>query len=171
LVLIDRVILYEETTMKNQLTLLYFDNAESLLMGVDILQRHDIAIREIYTAKPIPGLEIKLRIKQLLRANAVLKYGCLGGVALTSMMCYFMQEAINPEAGLLNALLLCAAFLFAGRLFPNGVPKLFALKPGDKRYLMVVNTSHMQVNETLAHFFQYTGAVGFSPAIKNIVLS
>jgi hypothetical protein len=157
--------------MKNQLTLLYFDSAEHLLQSIGSIQQHGIDIQEIYSAKPINGIEVKLRIKQLKFGNAVFRYGCLGGIALTSIIYYLMQPAINPEAGICNALLLLAAFLFADRLFPNRVPKLFTLKPGDNRYMMIVNARHTPVNETIAHLFEYTSAVNLSRTIKNIVIS
>lgn len=157
--------------MKNQLTLLHFDSAEDLFQSINSLHENGIAICEIYSAEPIPGIEIKLGIRRLKLGHVALKYGCLGSMALSSSVYYFFQLGANWKAQMLNALLLMITFLSASRLFSVRVPKLFTLKPGDKRYLMIVDTRLVPVNEAIAHLFQYTSAVGLSPAVKNIVIS
>jgi hypothetical protein len=56
-------------------------------------------------------------------------------------------------------------------LTPAKTPRCFSLQPGDRRYLAVVDTQRVPVDESIAHLFQYAGAVDFSSAIKNIVIS
>jgi hypothetical protein len=56
-------------------------------------------------------------------------------------------------------------------LTPVKAPRCFTLQPGDRRYLAVVDTQHIPVNETIAHLFQYAGAVDFSSTIKNLVIA
>ena len=160
-----------ETNMKNQLTLLHFENPEDLLAGIDTLQQHRIIIREIYTPQPMPNIESKLRTKQLQLGKVIFRFGCLGGMGLTSLGYYFQEPQVNWKTVLINVLILLATLLIAGCLFPIRVPGVFTLKPGDRRYLAVVDTQCITVNESIAHLFQYTGAVELSPAIKNIVIS
>jgi hypothetical protein len=156
--------------MKNQLTLLHFENPEDLLAGIDTLQQHSITIREIYSPELIPGIETKLRIKQLHFGEAIFRFG-LGGMGLTSLGYYFLQPQANWKTALLNALFLLVTLLIADRLFFVRAPRLIILKSGGRRYLAVVDTQRVPVNESIAHLFQYTEAVEFSPAIKNIVIS
>ena len=155
--------------MKNQLTLLHFEGPEDLLAGIDVLQQHHIVIREIYSAEPIPGIKTKLNRLQL--GEAILRFGCLGGMVFTSLVFYLLQPAVNWKTALLNTVLLLITLFLAGCLSPVKAPKCFTLQPGDRRYLAVVDTQRMPVNESIAHLFQYADAVDFSPAIKNIVTS
>ncbi|HMG10365.1 MAG TPA: quinol:electron acceptor oxidoreductase subunit ActD [Mucilaginibacter sp.] len=157
--------------MKNQLTLLHFENPDDLLAGIDTLQQHNIVIREIYASAPVPNLEIKLRIKQLQFGKTIFRFGCLGGMGLTSLSYYLLALHSDWKTALLNILILLVTLLIAGCLFPTDAPRVFTLKPGDRRYLAVVDTRHIPVNGSIAHFFQYTGAVEVSPAIKNILIS
>jgi hypothetical protein len=157
--------------MKNQLTLLHFENPEDLLAGIDMLQQHRIIIREIYASEPVPNIETKLRIKQLQFGEAIFRFGCLGGMGLTSLGYYFLEPQTNWKTVLLNTIVLSVTLFIAGYLFPMNAPRIFTLKPGDRRYLAVVDTQRIPVNESIAHLFQYTGAVELSPAIKNIVIS
>jgi hypothetical protein len=157
--------------MKNQLTLLHFENPDDLLAGIDALQQHNIIIREIYAPKPMPGIETKLRTKQLRFGKAIFKFGCLGGMGLTSLGYCFLEPHTNWKTVLFNALILLVTALIAGCLLPINAPGVFTLGPGDTRYLAVVDTQRIQVNESIAHLFQYAGAVEFSPAVKNIVIS
>ena len=157
--------------MKNQLTLLHFESPEDLLAGIDTLQQHNIIIREIYASKPLSNIEPKLRIKQLRFGEAIFKFGCLGGIGSTSLGYYFLESHENWISVLLNAVFLFITLLIASRLFSVSAPKLIILKAGDKRYLAVVDTQRIPVNESIAHLFQYTNAVDLSPTIKNIVIS
>ena len=157
--------------MKNQLTLLHFDSPEDLLAGIDMLQQHNIIIREIYSAQPIPGIEATLKTKQLQFGEMILRFGCFGGMGLTSLGYYFLQSQANLKIVLLNTIALLVTLFIAGCLFLVKTPKLITLKPGDRRYLALVDTQHIPVNESIAHLFQYTGAVELSLAIKNIVIS
>jgi hypothetical protein len=161
----------EEISMKNQLTLLHFDNAEDLLESIDMLRQHGVIIREIYSAKAIPDIEARLGLKRLQFGEMLFRFGCLGGMALTSLSYYFLEPQANWKTMLFNVLILLGTLFIAGRLFSIRAPKLFTLKPGDGRYLAVVDTQHVLVNEAVTHLFQYTGAVELSPALKNIVLS
>jgi Protein of unknown function (DUF3341) len=157
--------------MKNQLTLLYFENPEDLLAGIRTLQQYNIIIREIYASESVPNIENKLRIKQLQLGEMVFKFGCLGSIGLTSLVYYMLEPQMNYRMVLLNMLLLSAALFVVARLFSVKAPKVFALKPSDRRCFAVVDTQRIRVNESIAHFFQYTNAVELTPAIKNIVIS
>ncbi len=157
--------------MKNQLILLHFDNPEDMLSGIDTLQRHNVIIREIYASERMPNIETKLKIKQFRFGKAIFRFGCLGGMGLTSLGYCFLEPHLNLKIVLLNLLILLVTLLIAGCLFPVNVPNIFTLKSGDRRYLTVVDTQGMPVKESIAHLFQYTGAVELSPAIKNIVIS
>jgi hypothetical protein len=157
--------------MKNQLTLLYFESPEDLVMGIDTLQQHNIIISEIHTSESLPYIKTKLRIKQLQFNEAIFRFGCLGGMGLTSLTYYLLEPQTSWKGALLNVLISLITLFIAGYLFPINAPRVFTLKPGDRRYLAVVDTQRIPVNESIAHLFQYTGAVELSPAIKNIVIS
>ncbi len=155
--------------MKNQLTLLHFENPEDIIAGIDTLQQHHIIIREIYASQPIPGIETKLGIKYLRLGQAILRFGCMGGMGLTCLGYYLLEPQANWKTVLLNVLMLLLTLFVAGCLSPINAPKVLSLKPGDNRYLAVVDTERIPVNESIAHLFQYAGAVDLSPAIKNIM--
>ncbi|MDB5108954.1 MAG: hypothetical protein JWR67_68 [Mucilaginibacter sp.] len=157
--------------MKNQLTLLHFDNPEDLLAGIDALQQHHIVIQEVYSAKPVPGMEAKLNRQQLRLGEMVLRFGCLGGMVFVSLIFYLMQPEVNWKSALLNTVLLLVTLFLAGCLTPVKAPRCFNLQPGDRRYLAVVDTQRIPVEESIAHLFQYAGAVDFNSTIKNIVIS
>ncbi|MDB5135739.1 MAG: hypothetical protein JWP37_2342 [Mucilaginibacter sp.] len=157
--------------MKNQLTLLHFENPEDMLAGIDTLQQYNIIIREIYSSEPVPNIETKLRIKKFQFGQAIFRFGCLGGMGLTSLGYYFLEPQANWKTVLLNTIVLLVTLFIAGYLFPINAPRVFTLQQGDRRYLAVVDTQRIPVNESIAYLFQYTGAVEFSPAIKNIVIS
>jgi hypothetical protein len=157
--------------MKNQLTLLHFDNPEDLLASVDTLQQHHLVIHEVYSAEPVPGMEAKLNRQQLRLGEIVLRFGCFGGMVFASLVFYLLQPEVNWKTALLNTVLLLITLFLAGCLTPAKAPRCFALQPGDRRYLAVVDTERIPVDESIAHLFQYAGAVDFSSAIKNIVIS
>jgi hypothetical protein len=157
--------------MKNQLTLLHFDNPEGLLAGIDALQHHHIVIREVYAAEPVPGLKVKLNRQQLRLGEIVLRFGCLGGMVFTSLVFYLLQPEVNWETALLNTALLLVTLFLAGCLTPVKAPRCFILQPGDRRYLAVVDTQRIPVDESIAHLFQYAAAIDFNSTIKNIVIS
>jgi hypothetical protein len=157
--------------MKNQLTLLHFENPEDMLAGIDTLRRYNIIVREIYTSEAMPNIATKLRIKQFRFGEAIFRFGCVGGMGLTSLAYYFLGPQTNWKTMLLNVLIILVTLFIAGRLFSFNAPRVFTLKPGDNRYLTVVDTQNIPVNQAVAHLFQYTGAVELSPAIKNIVIS
>ena len=157
--------------MKNQLTLLHFENPEELLAGIDTLQRHHLIIHEVYSAETIPGIEARLSTRQWRLGAMIIRFGCLGGLVLTPLFFYLQQPGANWKAVLLNTILLVVAMFFAGCLTPVKVPKYRKLQAGDRRYLAVVDTQHIPINESINHLFQYARAVEFSPAIKNIVIS
>jgi hypothetical protein len=157
--------------MKNQLTLLHFDNPEDLLAGIDALQQHHIIIREVYAAESVPGLEVKLNRQQLRLGEIVIRFGCLGGMVFTSLVFYLLQPEVNWKTALLNTALLLVTLFLAGCLTPVKAPRCFTLQPGDGRYLAVVDTQRIPVHEAIAHLFQYADAVDFSSAIKNIMIA
>jgi Protein of unknown function (DUF3341) len=157
--------------MKNQLTLLRFDNPEDLLAGIYALRQHHIVIREVYVAEPVPGLEVKLNSQQLRLGELVLRFGCLGGLVFTSLVFYLLQPEVNWKTALLNTALLLVTLFLAGCLTPVKAPRCFNLRPGDQRYLAVVDTQRVPVNESIAYLFQYSGAIDFNSTIKNIVIS
>jgi hypothetical protein len=161
----------QEINMKNQLTLLHFDSPEDLLAGIDALQQHHIVIQEVYSAKPVPGMEAKLNRQQLRLGEMVLRFGCFGGMVFASLVFYLMQPEVNWKSALLNTVLLLTTLFLAGCLTPVKAPRCFILQPGDRRYLAVIDTQRIPVDESIAHLFQYAGAVDFNSAIKNIVIS
>ena len=158
-------------TMKNQLTLLHFENPEDLLAGIDTLQKHHLIIHEVYSAESIPGIKARLNTRQWRLGAAIARFGCLGGLVITPLYFYLQQPGVNWITVLLNTILLVVAWFFAGCLTPVKVPKYRKLQAGDKRYLAIVDTQHIPVSESITHLSQYAGAVEFSPAIKNIVIS
>jgi hypothetical protein len=157
--------------MKNQLILLHFYNPEDLLTGIDTLQQHHIIIREVYSAEPVPGMEAKLNRRQLRLGEVILRFGCLGGMVFASLIFYLLQPGVNWKTALLNTVLLLVTMFLAGCLTPVKTPRCFTLQPGDQRYLAIVDTQRIPLDESIAYLFQYAGAVDFNSTIKNIVIS
>ena|ERR1700743_433347 len=157
--------------MKNQLTLLHFENLEDLLEGIDTLQQHHLIIHEVYSAEPIPGIDAKLNKLRLQLGELAIRIGLFGGIVFTSLLFYLQQQEVSWKEALLNTALLLVTLYFAGCLTPVKVPRWRKLQAGDRRYLAVVDTQHVPVNEYITHLFQYTGAIEFNSVIKNIVIS
>lgn len=155
--------------MKNQLTLMHFDSAEELLSGIDTLQHYDIVIREVHAPASMPiALQSKLRIKQLRLGYAVLKFGCIGGIAFTTLIGELFQQG---HFALFSTLLTLVAFFVAIWLFKGQAPRLFILKAGDNRYMVIADLKNIPVDKTITQLFKYAGAVRLSPAVKNIMIS
>jgi hypothetical protein len=158
-------------TMKNQLTLLHFENPEELIAGIDTLQKHHLIIHEVYSSKNIPGIEARLSTRQWRLGAAIIRFGCFGGLVLTPLFFYVQQSGLNWKAVTLDIILLVVALFFAGCLTPIKAPKFRKLQTGDQRYLAIVDTENIPVSESITHLFQYARAVEFSPGIKKIVIS
>jgi hypothetical protein len=159
-------------------TLMYFDGEDDLLHGIDVLQHYGVLISEVYAPKQIAGIEKKLRIKDIRLGNAVLKYGFMGGAAITTLACYILEHGslLKPiersDLTLLMTVFITAiTLLFASRLLLKRVPQMINSRSNDNRYLMVVNARGIIPHDHITNLFQYTEAVEISPAIKNIVIS
>jgi hypothetical protein len=164
--------------MKSKLTLLHFDGVADLLHGIDALQYYQIPICEVYTPVTIPGIESILRIKQIRSGYAVLKFGCLGGTAITTLIYYmFGQNSLNISSRnsvmtlLFTALVMLITYFFAARLFRGSAPKAISLKKSDHRYLIIVNANQITHDDDIQNLFKYATAVEISAAVKNIVIS
>jgi hypothetical protein len=164
--------------MKSKLTLLHFDGVADLLHGIDALQYYQIPICEVYTPVTIPGIESILRIKQIRSGYAVLKFGCLGGTAITTLIYYmFGQNSLNISSRnsvvtlLFMVLVMLITYFFAARLFPGSAPKIIRLKNRDQRYLIIVNANQITHHGDIQNLFKYATAVEISAAVKNIVIS
>jgi hypothetical protein len=162
--------------MRTKFTLMHFDSEEDLLHGIEALQHYSIPICEVYTPRYVPGIETKLRIKHIRLGNAILKYGCLGGTAITTLVYYlFMHDGIMKSGGqsaftlLFTAFIMAITYFMATWLFPGQAPKVTGPRPGDNRYLIVANAKGVILHEDIIKLFQYTGAVEISSVIKNIV--
>ena len=156
--------------------MMHFSDEEDFLHGINALQHYNVPICEVHIPKHIQGIEIKLRIKSIKQGYAVLKYGCLGGTALTTLACYlFEQNGFEISAGkplsslLFTTLIILLTFLLALRLFPRRVPKIINSRPNNNRFLIVANTRGIIAHEDITRLFQYSRAVEISSIIKNIV--
>lgn len=155
---------------RNKSILLHFYDREDLLHGIKVLQHYKIPICEVYTPGHIYGIESKLQIKKIRFGYTILKYGCLGGTALTTIGYYlFAQDSFNAKTVLFNLSVILVTFFFATRLFSGAAPKVIALKRKDNRYLMVVNANSIIPNDDVTSLFKYAEAVETSSAIKNMI--
>lgn len=158
--------------------LMHFDTASDLLQGINTLQRYKIPVCEVYTPEHIYGLETKLRIKPARLGHAFIKFGFLGGTALTTLVYYFLKyceldksvRAVTPGL-LLNLLVMLITFFFALRLFPGHLPRVVYLGPDDRRFLIVVKANHINRSEDIVNLFKYSEAVEISQDIKNMLAS
>lgn len=157
---------------------MHFENKHDLLHGIDVLQQYKISISEVYTPKFIRGLDQKLKIKEIKTGLAVLKFGCLGGAALTTLMFYILQHGITFSFSsesliglVLNLVIMLVTFLLAMLLFPAKAPKLFKLKSRDHRFLVVIKSNHVTSDENISNLLKYSEAVELSPSIKNMIAS
>lgn len=158
--------------------LMHFDSKHDFLHGIDALQHYKIPICEVYTPKRIYGLEDKLKIKKIRMGYRVLKFGCLGGTAATTLAYYlFSPGSVANFTGrslfelISNLFIMLTTLLFATRLFPGQAPKVFNLGPDDRRYLIVVEAGSTIPHEDISNLFEYSGAVELSPAIKKMIIS
>jgi hypothetical protein len=163
---------------KNKSILMHFENEHDLLHGIDVLQQHKISISEVYAPKFIRGLDQKLKIKEIKAGLTILKFGCLGGAAVTTFVYYVFQHGItlrfNKESlmGLmLNLVIMGVTFLLAMQLFPAKAPKLIRLKPRDHRFLVVIKSIQVIPDENISNLLKYAEAVELSPAIKDMIAS
>ncbi|MES2456762.1 MAG: quinol:electron acceptor oxidoreductase subunit ActD [Bacteroidota bacterium] len=162
----------------NKSTLLNFENERDLLQGIDTLLHHKISITEVYAPKLIRELEKKLRIKEIRMGIAILKFGCLGGSAITSLLYYLIQ--IGPVVNFQNKDLydlmanlgvVILTFFAATFLFPRHAPKIGLLHPSDRRYLVVVNSDNITANKEINDLLRYSEAMELSTAVKNMMAS
>lgn len=155
--------------------LMHFDSKHDFLHGIDALQHYKIPICEVYTPKRIYGLEDKLRIKKIRMGYRVLKFGCLGGTAATTLAYYLFSPGSVTGRSLLelvfNLFIMLTTLLLATRLFPGQAPKVFSLSHDDRRYLIVVEAGSTIPHEDISNLFEYSGAVELSPAIKKMIIS
>jgi hypothetical protein len=163
---------------KNKSILMHFESEHDLLHGIDVLQQHKISISEVYSPKFILGLDQKLKIKEIKAGLAILKFGCLGGAAVTTLMYYVFQHGIilsfnkeNLMGLILNLVIMGVTFLLAMQLFPDKAPKLIELKPCDHRFLVVIKSVHVTTDENISNLLKYSEAVELSPSIKDMITS
>lgn len=156
--------------------LCYFSHEEDLLFGIDALQSFHIPIHEVYTPVYINGLKSKLALRKLKTGHAALKYGCFGGASLSPLFLYALNRDWRvPFSGneiisaVISTLFLLLAFLYISWLMTVKPPKIIRLPPPDHRFAIVVKTRYLIMNEGVASFLQYSGAVEITRAIKSML--
>jgi ActD protein len=157
--------------------LMHFDNKHDLFHAIDVLQHFKISISEVYTPGFIPVLKKKLRVKEIRRGAVILKYGCMGAAATSTLVIYLLQSGIldsqaqtNYIGLALNIAIMALTFVIALYLFPSRVPKIKQLRSGNHRYLLVVKSSDMMTgHEQVTYLMKYAEAVELSPVIKNMI--
>lgn len=156
---------------------MHFDSKHDLFHAIRILQHFKISISEVYTPEFIPILEKKLRVKQIRRGFAFLKYGCIGGATTTTLLAYLYLGGIldgNAKADYkelaCNIGIMVLTFIVALYLFPSKVPKIKHLKRRDQRYLVVLKSDQMiDQHQEVTQLMKYAQAVELSPEIKNMI--
>lgn len=148
--------------------LCHFSHAEDLLFGIDALKSLQIPIQEVYAPNRINELQSRLALKRLKAGHAFLTYGCLGGMAFTSIIGYALDHQGNVPPLLLLSVAL--AFGLAYGFMPKP-PKVFKLPSNDLRFLIVVKTKNIILVEGVASFLQYSGSVEITQAVKKMLLN
>lgn len=158
------------------LLLCHFSHTEDLLFGIDALQSFHIPIHEVYTPVYIEGLRSKLALKKIKTGYCVLRYGCLGAASLGPLLLYAWNhdwrarftghEMINLT---LTVLFLLVAFRYASWLMATKPPAIIKLPVTDHRFSIVVKTRHIMMDEGVASFLQYSGAVEITQAVKRLL--
>ncbi|WP_316844122.1 quinol:electron acceptor oxidoreductase subunit ActD [Pedobacter psychrodurus] len=163
---------------KNKSILMHFESEHDLLHGIDVLQQYKISINEVYSPKNIRGLDQKLKIKEIKTGLAILKFGCLGGAALSTFLYYILQHGITFSLDseslmglMLNLVVMLVTFVLAMQLFPAKAPKLFKIKSRDHRFLVVIKSNHVTSDENVSNLLKYSEAVELSPSIKDMIAS
>jgi hypothetical protein len=146
-----------------------FSHAEDLLFGIEALRSLQIPIKEVYSPVRIEDLNAKLEAKRLKVGHAALTYGCLGGMAFTSIIGYCFDHHNNISPLLL--LLVSVTFLFAWWLTAVKPPKVIKLPQNDRRFLIVINTHNIMRTAGIADFLQYSGSVEITRAVKKMLLN
>lgn len=162
---------------KSKSILMHFDSKDDLFHCIDVLQHFRISISEVYTPRFIPVLEKKLRVKEIKQGAAYLKYGCMGGAAISSLLFYILQGGSPDARGggdykavIWNIVIMALTFFIALYLFPSTVPKIKQLRRGDRRYLLVVKSNNLMAeDEQVNQLMKYAEAVELSPAIKDMI--
>lgn len=155
---------------------MHFYSAADLWYGINALQAHKVPICEVYTPDHIHGIENKLRIKDMQLGYGFLKYGCLGGAALTSLVYYIFGSASSTGSTekpllmiLLNVVVMLMALIFAVWLFALKVPKICVFKRNHHQYLIVVDANSITYNEEIINLLKYAEAVEISDTIKKMI--
>ncbi|MFC0515347.1 quinol:electron acceptor oxidoreductase subunit ActD [Mucilaginibacter angelicae] len=161
---------------RTKLILNHFYSTDDLKHGIEVLQHYQVPILEVHLSKPIKGIDEKLQIKRLRRGHAAIKFGLLGGTALSTLTYYLIEHGwplMNSKtisAFLIGIIIMALTFVFATYLFPSRVPKVISLPPSDSRFfLIVVDANHITAHEEIGRLFQYAEAVEMSPPVKDIV--
>jgi len=163
--------------MKNaKLIVNYFYSTDDLKHGIETLQYYHVPILEVHLSIPVKGIEEKLKIKRLRQGNAVVKFGFFGGIGLSTLFYYMVEQGWTiisikqVYAFLVSIIVMASTFFFATYLFPTRVPKVIELpRSAGRVFLIVVDAYQITDHAEVRHLFQYAEAVEMSPLIKDIV--
>jgi hypothetical protein len=161
---------------KAKLILNHFYSADDLIHGIEVLQHYHVPILEVHLSKPVKGIERKLKIKQLRRGYAAVRFGLLGGTSLSTLLYYLVEQrwaimnSRSAYAFIISVVVMAFTFFFATCLFPSQAPKVINRVRSDGRsFLIVVDAGSITDHEDVRHLFQYAEAVEMSALVKNIV--
>lgn len=158
--------------------LCYFNNAEDLLSGIDALKSFNIPILEVYSSRYIEALKTKVELKRLKAGQATLKYLCFGGVSLVSIAGYILDHNWNTTLNTKDVIgigttlfLMISTFVLASWLLVAKPPKIIQLLRNDARFLIVIKTKNVILDDNVASFLQYSGSVEITQAVKRMLLT
>ena len=161
---------------KAKLIVNYFYSPDDLKHGIEVLQYYHVPILEVHLSKPVKGIEEKLQIKRLRRGHAIIKFGFLGGTALSTLFYYLVEQGWTITSSklaytfIVSIIVMASTFLFATFLFPSQAPRLINLPRSDGRvFLLVIDAHRISDQEEVRQLFQYAEAVEMSALIKEIV--
>jgi hypothetical protein len=159
------------------LVLCHFSNAQDLLFGIDALRSFHIPIYEVYSPTHTDQLNARLEIRKFKRGHAVLKYGCILGLTISSIGFYiFNRQWTIPLTAMdylrlaLPIVLLIVASTLASSFITSKPPEVIKLSSADARFLIIIKTENIIPCEDVASFLQYSGSLEITRAVKRMLL-
>ena len=155
-----------------------FDDPDEMMHGIDELKKNSVPIYDVYTPMPIHGIEANLGIKSSRLGYAAVRFGCLGGTIVFTMMYVMLVHDWPMNIGgkphfaipdfipitfewtvLFTAFGMTLTFFFATHLFPGRTARTMDLRATDDRFVIAIDAKGNVPHEDITNILKQAGAV------------
>ena len=155
-----------------------FADPDEMLLGIDKLQEHNIAIYDVFTPMPIHGIEAKLGIKPSRLPKAAFWFGLTGTCTAFAMIYYMLVFDWPMNIGgkpalavpdfipimfeltvLFAAFGMVFTFFFKNHLFPGRSPRVMHLRATNDRFIIAIDAQEVRDAKKIESLLKDAGAV------------